>query len=104
VSLVFAENQYANNLRCRLTRLFLFLFRRHIFNYDFPKNIEEYVHRIGRTGRAGRTGESISLFTRRDWGNAADLIKILEEAEQEVPEELLKMAQRFDERKERDKS
>ena len=25
----------------------------HIFNYDFPRNIEEYVHRVGRTGRAG---------------------------------------------------
>jgi len=25
----------------------------HVFNYDFPRNVEEYVHRIGRTGRAG---------------------------------------------------
>lgn len=25
----------------------------HVFNYDFPRNIEEYVHRVGRTGRAG---------------------------------------------------
>lgn len=25
----------------------------HVFNFDFPRNIEEYVHRIGRTGRAG---------------------------------------------------
>lgn len=55
---------------------------RHIFNYDFPRNIEEYVHRIGRTGRAGKSGESISLVTRKDWGSAAELIKILEEANQ----------------------
>lgn len=25
----------------------------HVFNYDFPRNVEEYVHRVGRTGRAG---------------------------------------------------
>ena len=25
----------------------------HVYNYDFPRNIEEYVHRVGRTGRAG---------------------------------------------------
>ncbi|KYO28065.1 putative ATP-dependent RNA helicase DDX43 isoform B [Alligator mississippiensis] len=30
----------------------------HVFNFDFPRNIEEYVHRVGRTGRAGRTGEA----------------------------------------------
>ena len=87
---------------CTGCLIYLLTFSRHIFNFDFPKNIEEYVHRIGRTGRAGRSGESISLFTRRDWANARDLIKILEEANQGVPEELFKMAQRFDERKERD--
>ena len=53
-----------------------------MLNYDFPRDIEEYVHRVGRTGRAGRSGESISFMTRRDWGQAANLIKILEEAEQ----------------------
>ena len=40
------------------------------------------MHRVGRTGRAGRTGESISFLTRKDWSQAAELIKILEEAEQ----------------------
>jgi superfamily II DNA/RNA helicase len=25
----------------------------HVVNYDFPKGIEDYIHRIGRTGRAG---------------------------------------------------
>jgi ATP-dependent RNA helicase DDX43 len=54
----------------------------HIFNYDFPRNIEEYVHRVGRTGRAGKTGESISLLTREDWAQAKELIAILEEANQ----------------------
>ena len=27
----------------------------HVYNYDFPKDMEEYVHRVGRTGRAGNT-------------------------------------------------
>lgn len=73
----------------------------HVLNYDFPKNIEEYVHRVGRTGRAGKTGESISYFTRNDWGQAAELIKILEEAEQFVPEEIHSMAERYEAMKER---
>ncbi|XP_050301149.1 probable ATP-dependent RNA helicase DDX43 [Anthonomus grandis grandis] len=73
----------------------------HVLNYDFPKNIEEYVHRVGRTGRAGKFGESISYFTRNDWGQAAELIKILEEAQQYVPEEIYSMAERFEAMKER---
>lgn len=73
----------------------------HVVNYDFPRNIEEYVHRVGRTGRAGRTGISISFFTREDWGSAAELIDILEEAQQEVPDELREMKRRFEAMKER---
>ncbi|XP_032663911.1 probable ATP-dependent RNA helicase DDX43 [Odontomachus brunneus] len=68
----------------------------HVLNYDFPRDIEEYVHRVGRTGRAGRTGESITYMTRNDWSHAKELIKILEEAHQEVPEELYKMAERYE--------
>ncbi|XP_030573519.1 probable ATP-dependent RNA helicase DDX43 [Drosophila novamexicana] len=67
----------------------------HVINYDFPRNIEEYVHRVGRTGRAGRLGTSISFITRDDWGIAKELITILEEAAQEVPEELRHMSKRF---------
>ncbi|XP_050510847.1 probable ATP-dependent RNA helicase DDX43 [Diabrotica virgifera virgifera] len=73
----------------------------HVVNYDIPKNIEEYVHRIGRTGRAGKYGESISYFTRRDWSHAAELIKILEEAQQFVPEELREFADGYAAWKER---
>ncbi|XP_043068175.1 probable ATP-dependent RNA helicase DDX43 [Drosophila bipectinata] len=73
----------------------------HVINYDFPRNIEEYVHRVGRTGRAGRKGTSISFITREDWGMAKELIDILTEAEQEVPEELHNMAKRFQAMKDR---
>nr|XP_025042493.1 probable ATP-dependent RNA helicase DDX43 isoform X3 [Pelodiscus sinensis] len=54
----------------------------HVFNFDFPRNIEEYVHRVGRTGRAGRTGEAVTLVTRNDWRIASELINILERANQ----------------------
>ncbi|XP_054716516.1 probable ATP-dependent RNA helicase DDX43 [Uloborus diversus] len=67
----------------------------HIFNMYFPRNIEEYVHRVGRTGRAGRKGTAISIFTRQDWMHAEPLIKILEEADQFVPDELYNMADRY---------
>lgn len=33
---------------------------------QFPLTIEDYVHRIGRTGRAGKTGEAITYFTMHD--------------------------------------
>ncbi|XP_028676200.2 probable ATP-dependent RNA helicase DDX43 [Erpetoichthys calabaricus] len=68
----------------------------HVLNYDFPRNIEEYVHRVGRTGRAGRSGIALTLMTRNDWKVAAELIQILERANQVVPEELVLMAGRYD--------
>uniref|UniRef100_H2YPW3 Helicase C-terminal domain-containing protein n=1 Tax=Ciona savignyi TaxID=51511 RepID=H2YPW3_CIOSA len=73
----------------------------HVINYDFPRNTEEYVHRVGRTGRAGKSGTSISFFTRNDWGSAKELISILEEADQEVPDEVRDMAERFQKMKDR---
>lgn len=38
-----------------------------VFNYDLPKQADEYIHRIGRTGRAGHKGTAISLVGPRDW-------------------------------------
>ncbi|XP_062570833.1 probable ATP-dependent RNA helicase DDX43 [Saccostrea cucullata] len=73
----------------------------HVFNYDFPRNMEEYVHRVGRTGRAGKTGKSISLLTRSDWRSATHLIEILEEANQIVPDELASMAERYEAHKQK---
>nr|XP_006814070.1 PREDICTED: probable ATP-dependent RNA helicase DDX23-like [Saccoglossus kowalevskii] len=37
-----------------------------VINYDMAKNIEDYTHRIGRTGRAGKTGLAVSLVTPDD--------------------------------------
>ena len=39
----------------------------HVINYDLPKQAEDYVHRIGRTGRAGRTGIAISFADAREY-------------------------------------
>lgn len=59
----------------------------HVINYDMPDDIDEYVHRIGRTGRAGNTGTSISFFAPdRDADLARDLVKILSNAQQDVPD------------------
>ncbi|XP_027390564.1 DEAD box protein 53 [Bos indicus x Bos taurus] len=71
----------------------------HVYNYNFPRNIEEYVHRVGRTGRAGKIGESITLVTQDDWKIADELIKILQRANQIVPPSLRSMADRFKKRK-----
>lgn len=39
---------------------------KHVVNYDLPEDIDEYVHRIGRTGRMGNQGFATSLFDPRD--------------------------------------
>ncbi|KAK9012494.1 hypothetical protein V6N11_040543 [Hibiscus sabdariffa] len=65
-----------------------------VINYDFPTGVEDYVHRIGRTGRAGATGLAFTFFGDQDSKYASDLIKILEGANQRVPAELHEMASR----------
>jgi superfamily II DNA/RNA helicase len=59
-----------------------------VINFDFPKNIEDYVHRIGRTARAGATGTAISFFTQEDAKLARELIKVIEDTGQEIPPQL----------------
>jgi ATP-dependent RNA helicase DDX3X len=57
----------------------------HVINYDLPSDIDDYVHRIGRTGRAGNTGLSTAFFNRGNRGIVRDLIDLLKEANQECP-------------------
>ncbi|XP_010117000.1 PREDICTED: probable ATP-dependent RNA helicase DDX4, partial [Chlamydotis macqueenii] len=58
----------------------------HVINFDLPSNIEEYVHRIGRTGRCGNTGKAVSFFDNNSDGHLArSLVKVLSDAQQEVP-------------------
>ena len=63
-----------------------------VINYDFPSAMEDYIHRIGRTGRAGKTGDAYSFFTYEDSKKSRDLIKILEDSKQQVPEQLREYA------------
>ncbi|KAL1607200.1 ATP-dependent RNA helicase dbp2 [Nothophoma quercina] len=66
----------------------------HVFNYDYPNNSEDYVHRIGRTGRAGQTGTAITLFTTEmfeDSKQARDLVQILQESKQQIDPRLHEM-------------
>ena len=64
---------------------------KYVINYDFPGSLEDYVHRIGRTGRAGATGTAYSFFTAANARFAKDLISILVEAGQKVSPELANM-------------
>ncbi|KAL8764654.1 MAG: hypothetical protein Q9209_007942 [Squamulea sp. 1 TL-2023] len=61
-----------------------------VLNVTFPLTVEDYVHRIGRTGRAGAQGLAITLFTEHDKAQSGALINVLKAAGQPVPEELLK--------------
>jgi len=65
-----------------------------VINYEFPTNIENYIHRIGRTARAGKKGEAVSYFTEDDFGLTKELVEILTEAKQEIPPELNKIVSR----------
>lgn len=57
----------------------------HVVNYDLPGDIDDYVHRIGRTGRAGNTGIATAFINRGNKNVVKDLIDLLTEASQEVP-------------------
>ena len=61
-----------------------------VINVTFPLTVEDYVHRIGRTGRAGAEGLAITLFTDHDKAQSGALINVLRAAGQEIPEELLR--------------
>ncbi|XP_015438333.1 PREDICTED: ATP-dependent RNA helicase vasa, isoform A [Dufourea novaeangliae] len=62
----------------------------HVINYDLPKGIDEYVHRIGRTGRVGNRGRATSFFDSEEDGPLRDdLVRILKQASQPVPDWLV---------------
>jgi ATP-dependent RNA helicase DDX41 len=62
----------------------------HVINFDMPKDIETYVHRIGRTGRCGKTGVATTFINNKvDESLQLDLKGLLIEAKQRVPPALL---------------
>ncbi|KAL7636214.1 UNVERIFIED_CONTAM: hypothetical protein RMT77_012971 [Armadillidium vulgare] len=58
---------------------------KHVINFDLPSDIEEYVHRIGRTGRMGNLGLATSFFNDKNRNMVRDLVELLQEAKQELP-------------------
>eukprot|EP00172_Hildenbrandia_rubra_P004337 Plantae.Rhodophyta-Hildenbrandia_rubra.ctg857.p2 GENE.Plantae.Rhodophyta-Hildenbrandia_rubra.ctg857~~Plantae.Rhodophyta-Hildenbrandia_rubra.ctg857.p2 ORF type:complete len:1017 (-),score=224.10 Plantae.Rhodophyta-Hildenbrandia_rubra.ctg857:10622-13672(-) len=90
-----------------------------VVNYDVPNHYEDYVHRIGRTGRAGRSGTAYTFITPEQGMFAAKLVKALEIGNQlsskkglqtskddsaslvEVPDELRKLADEFENKRRR---
>ncbi|XP_076921755.1 DEAD-box ATP-dependent RNA helicase 35 [Bidens hawaiensis] len=58
----------------------------HVINYDMPAEIENYVHRIGRTGRCGKTGIATTFINKNQSETTLlDLKHLLQEAKQRIP-------------------
>ncbi|CDW56616.1 atp dependent rna helicase pl10; atp dependent rn a helicase ddx3x; atp dependent rna helicase an3 [Trichuris trichiura] len=65
---------------------------KHVINYDLPSDIDEYVHRIGRTGRVGNVGLATSFFNHKNRNVARDLAELIVEANQDLPDWLERLA------------
>jgi len=66
-----------------------------VINYEVPNHYEDYVHRVGRTGRAGNAGTAYTFITPEEEKYAPDLVKALEKAGQEPPDDVLCMANAY---------
>ncbi|KAG2186206.1 hypothetical protein INT43_002644 [Umbelopsis isabellina] len=58
----------------------------HVVNYDMTNDLDEYIHRIGRTARVGNSGLATTFFNDANMPIASDLTKVLQENKQEIPE------------------
>ncbi|VXC45696.1 ATP-dependent RNA helicase RhlE [Oceanicaulis sp. 350] len=56
----------------------------HVFNVDIPRNADDYVHRIGRTGRAGLKGEAVTLVSAEDAKALAKVVKLIGKEPEEL--------------------
>jgi translation initiation factor 4A len=56
-----------------------------VINFDLPNNIENYLHRIGRSGRFGRKGVAINFVTQSAWSQLKDLEKYYNTQIEEMP-------------------
>ncbi|KAI4348812.1 hypothetical protein L6164_009489 [Bauhinia variegata] len=64
----------------------------HVVNFDLPNDIDDYVHRIGRTGRAGKMGLATAFFNDNNLSLAKPLAELMQESNQEVPAWLTRYA------------
>jgi len=58
---------------------------KHVINFDLPSDVEEYVHRIGRTGRMGNLGLATSFFNDKNRNLVKELVELIIESNQELP-------------------
>lgn len=57
----------------------------HVINFDLPRDIDDYVHRIGRTGRAGKSGLATAFFSDKNLPLASALVELMQDSKQEIP-------------------
>ncbi|KAI5955591.1 hypothetical protein KGF54_001093 [Candida jiufengensis] len=66
-----------------------------VVNFDPPSHLDNYVHRVGRTGRAGAKGEAITFVFRSQEKEINILVKALKSSSKDIPPELLKISENF---------
>jgi len=59
-----------------------------VINYDLPNNLENYLHRIGRSGRFGRKGMAINFVTKKDVNTLRDIERFYSTQIEEMPKNL----------------
>jgi len=69
----------------------------HVVNFDLPNDIDDYVHRIGRTGR-GLMGYATAFFNDKNYNLASDLVHLMQESGQEIDSWLRDTANRYSSR------
>ncbi|KAI7849355.1 P-loop containing nucleoside triphosphate hydrolase protein [Circinella umbellata] len=69
-----------------------------VVNYECPNHMEDYVHRVGRTGRAGNKGTAYTFITPDQGRYAMDICKALKLSGQEPPADLQALADQFQEK------
>jgi ATP-dependent RNA helicase DDX3X len=67
----------------------------YVFNFDLPKNIDDYIHRIGRTGRCGNKGTAISFINDTNKPIVKDLYNLFKKHRQEIPEFFEELYKKF---------
>jgi len=63
----------------------------YVVNYDFPENVETYVHRIGRTARAGKLGIAISFMSPSNYSHLPALIELMKQSKQEIDPSIISL-------------
>jgi ATP-dependent RNA helicase DDX46/PRP5 len=68
-----------------------------VINYDVPNHMEDYVHRVGRTGRAGETGTAYTFILRSQERYCPDILEAVMSSGKTAPQELIEIAERYEE-------